>query len=824
MRLREAVLFALAALLAGSALAERPILAPTSAHGFPLATSGRVAPIIYDPSDAAVVAHAAIDLADDIRLVTGSKPRLIAGSAPGETMPVIVGTLGHSAPIDRIVAAGKLDVRKLRGAWESFLIATVRRPLPGISQALVIVGSDRRGTAYGAYELSRAIGVSPWVWWADVTPRHQASLTIASGTRRFGPPSVRYRGIFINDEDWGLIPWASRTYDPDRGNIGPKTYERVFQLLLRLKANTLWPAMHHASTPFNADPANARLADDYAIVMSASHAEPMLRDNVGEWKDDPDRFNYSTNPAGVAAYWRERVRTNAGYENLWPIGMRGIHDSGLLGAATDDEKVALLTKVFADQRAMLASAIKSDPARIPQTFTPYKEVLDIYRHGLKVPEDVTLVWPDDNFGYIRHFPDAAEQARPGGNGVYYHLSYLGAPLSYIWLSTTPPALVQEEMLRAYDSGIRNVWIANVGDIKPAEIDISLFLDMAWDIGAARNRTQREFLDNWAGQTFGARHGKAIGGILDSHYRLNFVRRPEHLQWWLPGEKPRFSPWPAGEIDARLATFDALTDATEAAAASIPPDLADAFFELVDYPVRASALANRRLFASERYAQIFDAHPAEARAAAGVALAADTEIKALTRRYNEEIAGGKWRYIMAEEPADTQWRGFRISPVALPAPGLGGPGALPPATLLPATKASLTIEAETPATNQGWRFSAGLGRGEGSMIANAAGARLSYRVTVPTASTLDLGLLPLFPEGDESALHLDIAIDGAAPRRLDIPRQTDSPQWAQGVLDNLLTIPAGTLSPGPHDIAIVARGTGLALDRLMLRPISSPPAP
>jgi hypothetical protein len=516
MRLLGAVLLALAGPFAGAALAETPLVtAADSAHrGFPLASAQGVAPILYDPTDAPVVGHVAADLADDLALVTGTRPRLLTASAGIGGMPVIIGTLGHSAPVDRIVAAGKLDVRQLKGAWESFLIATVRRPLPGVEQALVIVGSDRRGTAFGVYELSGAIGVSPWVWWADVAPRRQTSLTVAAGTRRFGPPSVRYRGIFLNDEDWGLIPWASRTYDPARGNIGPKTYQRVFQLLLRLKANTLWPAMHHASAPFNSDPANARLADDYAIVMSSSHAEPMLRDNVGEWKDEPDRFNYATNPTGVSAYWRERVAANAGYENLWPIGMRGIHDSGLLGAATDDEKVALLTRIFADQRAMLAQAIGTDAARVPQTFTPYKEVLDVYRHGLKVPEDVTLVWPDDNFGYIRHFPNAVEQARPGGNGVYYHLSYLGAPLSYLWLSTTPPALVQEEMTRAYDGGIRSIWIANVGDIKPAEIDISLFLGMAWDIASARGRTQRAYLDDWAGRTFGPAQGKAIGALLD----------------------------------------------------------------------------------------------------------------------------------------------------------------------------------------------------------------------------------------------------------------------------------------------------------------------
>jgi len=514
--------------------------------GVTLADAAGAAPILSDPGDAAVVGHASDDLADDIAAVAGRRPeRIMAPPAAARTL-VIVGTLGAGRTVDALAARGRIDVRRLRGAWESFLIVTVARPMPGIDRALVIVGSDRRGTAYGVYELSRAIGVSPWVWWADVAPRRHATLAVAAGTRRYGPPAVRYRGIFLNDEDWGLQPWAARTHDPERGDIGPKTYRRIFQLLLRLKANTLWPAMHKVSAPFNADPANARAADDWGIVMSASHAEPMLRNNVGEWRERADRFDYAANPAGVAAYWRERVQANARYENLWPLGMRGIHDSALVGATTADDKVALLQRIIADQRAMLGA----EPRRVPQLFTPYKEVLDVYRHGLAVPDDVTLVWPDDNFGYIRHVPAAGERARGGGNGVYYHLSYLGAPLSYLWLSTTPPALVQEEMTRAWDRNARRVWIANVGDIKPAEIAIQLFMDLAWDVPGRRRQSQRAQLDAWAGETFGRATGTAIGGLLDTYYRLNFERRPEHLQWWLPGQKPRGSGWTRRRIGSR----------------------------------------------------------------------------------------------------------------------------------------------------------------------------------------------------------------------------------------------------------------------------------
>ncbi|WP_076069132.1 glycosyl hydrolase 115 family protein [Sphingomonas montana] len=787
--------------------------------GVVLADATGAAPILSDPGDAAVVGHAIDDLADDIGTVSSQHPdRLAAPPARVKTL-VIVGTLGSSRYIDALAVRGRIDVRRLRGAWESFLIVTVARPMPGVDRALVIVGSDRRGTAYGVYELSRAIGVSPWIWWADVALRRHAMLVVAPGTRRFGPPAVRYRGIFLNDEDWGLQPWAARTHDPEYGNIGPKTYRRIFQLLLRLKANTLWPAMHKVSAPFNADPANARAADDWGIVMSASHAEPMLRNNVGEWRDTADRFNYARNPDGVTRYWRERVQANARFENLWPLGMRGIHDSALVGATTDGDKVTLLERIVADQRRMLGP----EPARVPQLFTPYKEVLDVYRNGLKVPDDVTLVWPDDNFGYIRHVPDMVEQARTGGNGVYYHLSYLGAPLSYLWLATTPPALVQEEMTRAWDRNARRVWIANVGDIKPAEISIQLFMDLAWNVPGRRRLSQRAQLDAWAEETFGAGQGRTIGGMLDTYYSLNFERRPEHLQWWLPGQKPRASGWSGADIDARLARFAALVAATDRTAVGIPADLRDAWFELVGYPIHSAAAANRRAFANERYAALIDNQPDAARAAAGMARAADGEIKALTDRYNTATAAGKWRYMMAEEPADNQWRTMRISPAALPAPGIAtdalmANAPLPPLPIDP--HPAIVVEGEDGRAFTGWRFVQGLGRSRGALVADRTGTPATYDIDLPDARALVIGLLPRFPE-DGDRIMIDVSIDGDPSRRIDMPRVTGSPDWGQAVLDNLLQVPAGRLGAGRHRLTIIARSGGVAIDRLTFPPSGEP---
>ena len=814
----------LALLIAGAlACAALSIPAKAAAAGPAPASSAfslfdeRVAATVFtDPADAPVVRIAALDFTRDVELVTGTRPAHIVTAAPKGKNVVVVGTLGKNRFADRLIAEGKIDATRLRGAWETFLIVSIEKPSPDVGHALLILGSDRRGTAFGAYELSAEIGVSPWVWWADVNPQRRDKLLIPAGTRKFGPPSVRYRGIFINDEDWALLPWAAQTFDPGTGNIGPKTYAEVFRLLLRLKANTLWPAMHKSSTPFNRNPANTRLADEFAIVMGSSHAEPMLRNNVGEWTEDAAAFNYSTNPTGVRAYWDERARANADFESMWTLGMRGIHDSGMVGPKTGPQKIVLLEKIMGDQRAILKAHVAADLTRVPQIFVPYKEVLPLYAAGLKVPDDVTLVWPDDNFGYIRRFTNTAERERSGGGGVYYHLSYLGAPLAYLWLSTTPPALVQQEMTRAYDLGARRLWIANVGDIKPAEIGTSFFLEMAWDVERWRNKSQRSYLADWSGRTFGNQAQDEMAMILEEYFRLNFERRPEHLQWWLPGEKPRLSAFSADEISERLRRFDVIVARCAALKNAVAPQQQDAFFELVEYPVRAAAAANRRYFGAERYAAEVDRHRDQAGAAAHEALEADAEIRELTEKFNRLIAGGKWRHIMAVEPADNQWAIFRSSPLALPVPGLATGVGAARHPVQPGLKTK--IEAEDFAANTGWRLVEGLGRGVGTMFADKPGAAISYKIDIPQGVTaLELGLLPLFPSGDEAGPRVEIQIDSEPARLVTTEHKVETAAWAQAVLDNEIRVPIkDSPSPGNTRITITARGSGVAIDRIIFR--------
>lgn len=806
-------LIGLAAFLCGA-----PALAGTWVHDqaqvgdFALAAGGQAARIVIDPADHEVVRIAAADLRTDIEAVTGARE--------GGAAELWIGTLGRNAAIDRLVAARRIDVSKLKGAWESFLIVPVEQPAPGVARALLIIGSDRRGTVYGAYELSRAIGVSPWHWWADVAPLHRDALYVTRGTQRFGPPSVQYRGIFLNDEDWGLVPWAAGSHAPGEKPLGPKTYEKVFELLLRLKANLLWPAMHKVTAPFNADPANAALADRYAIVMGSSHAEPMLRNNVGEWTAPAADFDYLKNPDGVRRYWEERVGTNAAYESIWTLGMRGIHDSGMVGPTTVEERRATLERIFADQRAMLG---KAGIDEAPQVFTPYKEVLDVYRAGLKVPDDVTLMWPDDNFGYIRHFPDAAERARKGGSGVYYHLSYLGAPLSYLWLSTTPPALIREEMGRAWDKGARRIWVANVGDLKPAELATDYFLSLAWDVDKVRGQAVDKFVEKWATETIDAAQAAPIATVLRDYHRLNFERRPEHLQYYLPGQKARPSPLTVAQAGERLAAFAAMATEATRIEKLVPAARRDAYFELAGYPVQASAAANQRFFAAEAHDRLRDTDLAEATRRGAIAHGADETLAALTRRYNREVAGGKWRGMMAVEPADGQWRSYRLTPPILPPIDAVAPVAAPKPVAKETARETVVAPRDFVA-GTGWRRVDGLGR-QGALLATTGkGGSATASISLPAGRwRMVVDLLPTYADRDGDPLRLTLHVDGRE-QMLEAAREIGSRDWAMGVLDNRLSLViAGEWTGGPHVLTVEASDSGVMIEAIRFLPVDADPA-
>lgn len=642
---------------------------------FPLAAAA-LADVFVAADDWPVAQIAARDLTADVERVTGRKPAL-KQTADGLTEnAVLVGTLGKSPVIDRLVKEGRMDVKDVQGQWESFVIATVADPLPGVSRGLVIVGSDRRGTAYGVYELAKRIGVSPWYWWADVTPAHREALYVSAERLRVGPPAVKYRGIFINDEMWGIRPWAAKKFAPDEGlGLGPKTYTRIFELLLRLRANYLWPAMHQQTIPFNCYPQNKVVADNYAIVMGSSHIEPMLRNNIAgaEWdREGGGEWDYQKNPGPIRDYWAKRLKENGRYENIYTLGMRGKDDEPMKFGGTMPEKIRLMEQIFADQRGLIASHVNPDPARVPQVFIPYTEVLGIYDSGLKVPGDVTICWPDDNFGYIRRLPTAAEQGRPGGSGIYYHIQWLnGATTAYTWLNTTPPALIWEEMNKAWQYGAKNLWVLNVGDIKPGEIGTEFFLEMACNPERYRHDTVRDFLVQWAARDLDPRFAEEIASLMEEYYRLGFTRRPEHLVQ-VSRNHPLSYSWFShtesnDEASQRVDQYDAIASRAQRVYDQLPIARKDAFFQLVLYPVQCASLMNRKVIFADKSAR----HGNEGRACAGEDAAkardAAARIIELTDHYNTGLgtASAKWNHMISPAPGPwgTQFRQFEMPPLS-----------------------------------------------------------------------------------------------------------------------------------------------------------------
>jgi len=613
-----------------------------------------VADVYVSRAEAAAVRNTATLFTEDVERVTGRKPSLRNSTVGLSSHAVIVGTLGKSRVIKDLIAAGKIDVSEVEGKWETFLIQVVQKPLPGVETGLVIIGSDRRGTIYGMFDVSENMGVSPWYWFADVHPRKQTALVVKDGIYREGPPSVKCRGIFINDEMWGIRPWAQRTYAPDEGQgLGPKTYRRIFELLLRLKANHIWPAMHRGTIPFNYYDDNKVVADEYAIVMGTSHIEPMLRNNIGgaEWDQEypGEPWDYVANKDHIYKYWEDRVKSNGMYENVYTIGKRGKDD-----VAGSDGTVPVLETIFADQRKILSDWVNPDPGKVPQVLIAYTEVLGLYNQGLRVPDDVIICWPDDNWGNIRQLPNPREQQRPGGSGVYYHFQWLqGASACYVWLYTTPLGLTWQQMHMAYEYNVRDLWVVNVGDIKPYEIGIDYFMKLAWDIRPWTSRNTRKFLLEWAGRDFGARYAVRIADIMEKHFELGYARRPESMvqkagsgikwDWFSPDNYN-------DEVQRRIDVYDELIRQVDDLYAELPGDLKDAFFQMVLYNVKGSGLHNKKVL----YAQKSNAYGGQKRTSAAryAQLAKDAlkELEAVIAHYNHDLVtvGDKWNH-MASMP-------------------------------------------------------------------------------------------------------------------------------------------------------------------------------
>ena len=614
------------------ALGEVPYVESSPSRGSFALVGADTAAILADTNDWPGVVRAAHDLQADVARVTGRTPALLNDPATAGKNVVIVGTIGKGGLIDRLIRDKKIEAPEITGKWESYFLQVVAHPLPGIENALVICGSDKRGTIYGIYELSEQIGVSPWYFWGDVPARHADALFVKAGKYIQGPPAVKYRGIFLNDEAPDLTGWAKEKF----GGYNHTFYTNVFELLLRLKANYLWPAMW--DNCFNEDdPLNPKLADEYGIVMGTSHVEPMMRADK-EWNRAgyaANQWNFDKFPNELTAFWKDGIGRNQPYENIITMAMRGKIDTPM----SESNNIALLEKIVLAQRKLIEDVFQTNAAAVPQLWALYKEVQGYYEDGMRVPDDVTLLWCDDNWGNVRRLPTAEERHRSGGAGIYYHLDYVGGPRNYKWLNSVPITKIWDQMNLAYRYGADRIWIVNVGHLQHVAYPMEFFLSMAWKPAVWPKERLSNFTQQWAEREFGAAYAPQIGDVMARYTKFNGRRKPELLA------PDTFSLANYQEADRVLSDWKTLAAAAEAINQQLPASGRDAFFEQVLYPVKACKIVNElyidvaknHLYAAQGRAGAND-YAAQARAL----FAADAD---LSSYYNHTLAGGKWGHMM-----------------------------------------------------------------------------------------------------------------------------------------------------------------------------------
>ena len=709
---------------------------------FCIAKEGKSATILVDEDDWKGVIRAANDLGDDVRKVTGVASRVDMMSKADVTTPssILVGTIGKSRIIDRLIKQKKIDVKKVRGQWESYLIDVV-------DGNLVIAGSDKRGTIYGIYDISERIGVSPWYWMADVPVRHQDELYYEGGTFIQPSPKVKYRGIFINDEWPSFGTWCNNNF----GGVNAKAYYHIFELLLRLKANYFWPAMW--ATAFNEDdPESPRLADEMGIVMGTSHHEPMMRSHQEylHRKEQVGPWDYATNKERIDQFFREGMERNKEYDNIVTIGMRGDGDVAM-GKGDDAENMKTLGNVIKGQRKIIKDIYGRADA-VPQLWAIFTEVQRYYDAGFTVPDDVTLLLCDNNWGYIRRKGRDFERKRKGGLGLYYHIDMNGGPWNDRWVNTTTVPKLREQLNLAYQSGIDRIWIINVGDLKPKEMPIDFIMHYAWDPEAIQSGDEQAWLEGFTQRIFGDEFAKETADIIAKYSKYNLWRKPE-VQ--VPGI------FNYEEMLHLNNQWQALVVRCENLKEKIPAEAQDAFYQLVYYPAVASA----------GVAMIYNATTMGDRETIEALMEKDQR---LSDYYNKMVACGKWNGMMLDNHIGyTQWSipdknrnpmdlGFRVRH--------------------PLNAKSDTKEYSIPANkcqhnDEGWIFLPGLGRSEGCMGAkdvmteypNGDGPVLEYEVDLTEEGQIAIGILPTQDILPARGLRLGVQLDDQPMQVIDARR-------------------------------------------------------
>ena len=812
-------------------LAEHYISAKKSAGSFPLVAGGKAAALYASESDWPGVLRALHDVQADISHVTGKEPAVLTNMPQGAQSAVLVGTVGHSALIDKLVQSGKLDVTNLTGRWETFVVQAIDNPLPGVARALVVAGSDKRGTIYGLYDLSQQMGVSPWTWWADVPVPTQKNLYVTAGRHTLGEPAVKYRGIFLNDEAPALSGWAKEKF----GGINSKMYEHVFELILRLKGNYLWPAMW--GNAFNDDDKRSpELADTYGIVMGTSHHEPMLRAQQ-EWKRyGKGPWNYQTNAPVLQEFWRQGIKNMGTHESIVTIGMRGDGDEPM----SEDNNIKLLEKIVADQRQILAEETHRSADQTPQLWALYKEVQDYYDRGMRVPDDVTLLLCDDNWGNLRKLPKLGDKSRKGGYGIYYHFDYVGGPRNYKWLNTNPLPRIREQMHLAHAYGANQIWLVNVGDLKPMELPISFFLDYAWNPEAIPADGVAAYTQRWAAQQFGPKYAADIADILAKYAKYNGRRKPELL------DATTYS-LATGEWARVVAEYNTLAARAEAINQKLPAAARDAYFELVLHPVLACANLNELYYTvaqNREAAKTNQPTTNELAAKAKVLYAKDAEIK---NRYHA-LASGKWNHMMDQTHIGyTYWQQPEADKmpevVTLPAGTPAQAAAPKPSIEDNPNYVSLDAENYTQAVNAGpitWQRLPDLGRTAGAVMAlpvtaaptatpGGASPHLEYAISLAQAGpvTVQAYLAPTLDFTNTTGLRYAVSLDDEAPQMVNLhtglnPDNGNRP-WERAVAESIIlkTSQHNVAAAGAHVLKFWRVDPGVVLEKLVVSQSSVP---
>ena len=695
---------------------------------FPLSVGGKAAPLYISTSDWPGVIRALTDLQGDIKKVTGSEPALIKDTEPKEKEIVLVGTLGKSPIIDQLVKDNKINVSDVTGQWETFIVQVVEKPLQGVDLALVIAGSDKRGTIYGIYDVSEQIGISPLHFWADSPAPHKDTIYVLPGRNKQGPPSVKYRGIFINDEAPDLSNWvrenfgtAPRSNDPPVPsgvtNYNSEFYKLVFEMILRMKGNYLWPAMW--GNAFNEDdPNNPKVADMYGIVMGTSHQEPMLRAQK-EWDRRNPRQNWNWNNIQqrpvLEQFWREGVSRNKNYESIITMGLRAENDSGqAIGKDLTEEIIGV-------QRKILAEEMNPDLTKVPQMWCLYKEVQDYYAQGLQVPDDVTLLWAGDNWGNVRRLPTEAERNRLGGAGIYYHFDYHGGPRDYMWINTVSLPHVWDQMTLAKEYGADRIWIVNVGHLKHVIYPMEYFLNLGWNTKEWTNDNIREFTELWAKREFGPQYASEIADIMMQYGRFNSRRTPENL------DPSIYSVMNYREADTFVYQFNNLVKRAEEIYTKLPENMKNSFYDLVLFPTKATAQVSELYVTAAKnnlYAQQGRASANDMADRVQQLFQGDAD---LMKYYNSEFAGGKWNHFMDQiHIGYTSWNAPRqsnmprVNRLNLPAEASLGVAVEDSSQVWPGTE-KLTLP-QFDVFNQQKQFIDIFNRGQGSVNYTASASR------------------------------------------------------------------------------------------------------